>query len=68
MVFITFLALFIDNLTYEARLGLAMEDIGKQAMPNWLGTARRFQIDRETLKRRFNGTQQSIRLARSKTY
>src|SRR5450432_1690514 len=68
VVFITFPALFMDNLTYEARLGLAMEDIGKQAMPNWLGTARRFQIDRETLKRRFNGSQQSIRLARSETH
>src|SRR5450432_3637227 len=68
VVFITFPALFMDNLTYEARLGLAIDEIGKQATPNWLGTARRFQVDRETLKRRFNGTQQSIRLARSETH
>src|SRR5450432_1876689 len=58
----------MDNPTYEARLGLAMEDIGKQTRPNWLGTARRFQVDRVTLMRRFNGTQQSIRLARSETH
>jgi hypothetical protein len=58
----------MENSTKEARLELALEDIGKQASPNWLGTARRFQVDRETLKRRFNGTQQSIRLARSETH
>ena len=54
--FITFPALFMDNLTYEARLGLAMEDIGKQPIPNWLGTSKGFQVDRITLMRRFNGT------------
>jgi Tc5 transposase DNA-binding domain len=48
----------MDNPTYEARLGLAMEDIGKQTRPNWLGTARRFQVDRTTLQRRFTGAQQ----------
>src|SRR5450432_1417231 len=58
----------MDNLTYEARLGLAIEDISKQPIPNWLGTSKRFQVDRVTLMRRFNGTQQSIRLARSETH
>ena len=48
----------MDSLTYEARLGLAMEDIGKQTSPNWLGTARKFQVDRTTLQRRFTGVQQ----------
>jgi hypothetical protein len=48
----------MDNLTYEARLGLTIEDIGKQTSPNWLGTARRFQVDRTTLQRRFTSTQQ----------
>jgi len=49
----------MESSTKEARLELALEDIRKQTSPNWLGTARKFQVDRETLKRRFTGVQQS---------
>jgi len=58
----------MDNLTYEARLGLAMEDIGKQTSPNWLGTARRFQVDRTTLQRRFTGAQQDRTTAHAESH
>jgi Tc5 transposase DNA-binding domain len=61
--FIRFLSLSrlssMESSTKEARLELALEDIRKQTSPNWLGTARKFQVDRETLKRRFTGVQQS---------
>src|SRR5450432_543967 len=58
----------MDNLTYEARLELAIEDISKQTTPNWLGTARRFQINRITLMRRYTGAQQSRTIANAETH
>jgi len=57
----------MDNSTYEARLGLALEDIRKQTIPNFSSTARRFQVNRITLVRRFKGTQQNRRIASSET-
>jgi hypothetical protein len=58
----------MDNLTTEARLGLAIEDISKQTTPNWLGTARKYQVHRETLKRRYTGVQQSRTIAVAETH
>ena len=58
----------MDNLTYEARLSLAMEDLSKQDKPNWLGTSRRFQVNRVTLIRRFNSLQQSRAIAHAETH
>jgi len=58
----------MDNLTKEARLDLALSDLTKQTKPNFLSTARKFQVHRTTLQRRFEGTQQSIRVARSETH
>jgi len=57
----------MDNSTYEARLELAVDDLAKQANPNFLATARRFQVHRTTLSRRFQGTQQNRRIAHSET-
>src|SRR5450432_4622180 len=57
----------MDNSTYEARLGLALEDIRKQTIPNFSSTARRFQVNRITLLRRFKLTQQNRRIASSET-
>jgi ActR/RegA family two-component response regulator len=57
----------MDNSTYEARLELAIDDLAKQANPNVLATARRFQVHCTTLSRRFQGTQQNRRIAHSET-
>src|SRR5450432_868737 len=57
----------MDNSTYEARLGLALEDLRKQIIPNFSSTSRRFQVNRITLVRRFKGTQQNRRIASSET-
>jgi hypothetical protein len=58
----------MDNSTYEARLELAIEDLGKQASPNWLGTARKFNVNRETLRRRFIGVQQNRDVAHAEAH
>jgi hypothetical protein len=58
----------MDNLSKEARTELALSDLGKQANPNFLGTARKYKVHRTTLQRRFEGTQQTIRIARSQTH
>jgi hypothetical protein len=58
----------MDNLTYEARLELAMEDLGKQTSLNYLGTAKRFNVNRVTLMRRFTGTQQNRRIAHAEAH
>jgi hypothetical protein len=68
MIFITFLALGMDNSTYEARLELALEDLSKQPNPNFLSTAKTYQVHRTTLARRFKGTQQNQRIARAETH
>src|SRR5450432_2274710 len=57
----------MDNSTYEARLGLALEDLRKQIIPNFSSTSRRFQVNRITLVRRFKDTQQNRRIASSET-
>jgi hypothetical protein len=58
----------MDNSTYEARLGLALEDLSKQANPNPTGTATKYNVDRTTLRRRFNGTQQDRATAHAETH
>ena len=57
----------MDNSTYEARLELAIQDLIEQPNPNFLGTARRFQVHRTTLSRRFKGVQQNRQIAHSET-
>jgi len=57
----------MDSSTYEARLGLALEDLSKQAIPNFLATSKRFQVNRITLVRRFKGTQRNRHVAHSET-
>src|SRR5450432_4543318 len=57
----------MDNSTYEARLELAIQDLIEQPNPNFLGTARRFQVHRTTLSRRFKGVQQNRQTAHSET-
>jgi len=57
----------MDNLTYEARLGLALEDLSKQARPNPTGTARTYNVNHTTLRRRFYGLQQDRASARAET-
>jgi hypothetical protein len=58
----------MDNLTYGARLDLAVEELRQQTTLNWLGTARKFKVNRTTLQRRFEGTQRSYRVARSEDH
>jgi hypothetical protein len=57
----------MDSSTYEARLGLALEDLRKQAIPNFLATSKRFQVNRITLVRLFKGTQRNRHVAHSET-
>ena len=47
-----------DHLT-AARMVLALDDLGKQTKPNLLGTAKKWEVNRTTLTRHFNGTQMS---------
>mgnify|MGYP003623045145 CR=1 FL=1 len=58
----------MDNSTYEARLGLALEDLRKQAIPNPTGTATRYNVDRTTLRRRFTGEQQDRATAHAESH
>ena len=57
----------MEDSTYEARLGLALEDLSKQAIPNLLGTSKRFGVNRVTLMRRYKGTQQNRYIAHSES-
>jgi hypothetical protein len=50
----------MDNSTKEERLELALADLRKQSIPNIRGTAKTFKVDRTTLARHFNGSQQSF--------
>jgi len=58
----------MDNSTYEARLGLALEDLRKQAIPNPTGTATRYNVNRTTLRRRFTGEQQDRATAHAESH
>lgn len=49
----------------KARLELALIDLSKQTVPNFLGTSKRFQVNRTTLRRRFLGQQVSRTLSRA---
>jgi Tc5 transposase DNA-binding domain len=53
----------MDNSTNEAQLELALSDLANQSIPNFSGTAKKYQVDRTTLRRRFNSTQRSFRAA-----
>ena len=44
---------------YEARIQLALADLADQDKPNYMGTAKRFGVDRRTLRERFLGTRLS---------
>ena len=57
----------MESVTKEARIALAMEDLANQAVPNLKSTAARFKLVRTTLMRRFYGTTQSQRIARSQS-
>jgi len=57
----------MNNSTKEARIALAIEDLTNQTVPNLASTAAKFQLDRMTLSRRYKGTQQSYRVARSES-
>src|SRR5450432_2211962 len=57
----------MNKSTNEAQLELALADLSKQSIPNFSGTAKRFQVNRTTLRRRFDGSQQSFRAAREDT-
>src|SRR5450432_3321011 len=58
----------MDNSTKEACIELALADLTKQARPNFLGTARKFQVDWTTLQRRFQGTQQCRQVAHAENH
>jgi hypothetical protein len=44
----------------DARIAKALADLSKQTKPNFLQTAKKCQVNRTTLQRRFNGTQVSV--------
>src|SRR5450432_2435897 len=58
----------MGNLTNEARLDLALSDLSKQIEPNFWGMAKKYQVHRTTLQRRFQGTQQSRQRSRAETH
>jgi hypothetical protein len=58
----------MNRSTYDARLELALADIRKQSIPNIKSTAKRFEVDRTTLGRRFNRTQQSFTASREDSH
>jgi hypothetical protein len=58
----------MDNSTNEAQLRLALSDLANQSIPNFSGTAKLYQVDRTTLRRRFNGTQRSSHTAHEKSH
>src|SRR5450755_752380 len=57
----------MNNSTNDAQLELALSDLREQSIPNFSETARRFQVNRTTLRRRFAGTQRSFRTCREDT-
>ncbi len=49
----------MSTTTHEARLGLALTDLAKQIMPNFMGTTKKYSVSDTTLKRRSNAVQSS---------
>jgi hypothetical protein len=49
------------------KLECALKELEGQAKPNYLATASKYQLDRNTLKRRFEDTQCSMQESRSET-
>ena len=58
----------MDNLTHEQRIDQALADLAKQLTPNYARTAKKHQVNRTTLRRRFEGTQFSRRIANSECH
>ena len=58
----------MDRKEYDARIELALSDLRNQLIPNIPDTARRFEVNRTTLSRRFNGTQQSSKASREDSH
>ena len=52
--------------TYDARLELAIADLAKQDKPNYMATAKKHEVARTTLRKRFLGERVSIHAAASK--
>ena len=55
----------MDNSTHNARIELALADIALQEKPNYSAAAKKYAVDRTTLRRRHNGEQGSIGAANS---
>ena len=55
----------MDNPTYDMRIDLAIADLSEQVKPNYSATAKRFDVERTTLRRRFQGEQASRAVANS---
>ena len=55
----------MSDSTYEARIQLGILDLLKQDRPNYSEVARKWEVDRTTLCRRFNGTQGTVEDANS---
>jgi hypothetical protein len=56
-----------NNATMSSAIDLAIAELNRQAVPNYSGTAKPFQVDRTTLRRRFLGKQLSLREAGSES-
>jgi hypothetical protein len=55
----------MDNPMYDICIDLAIADLSEQVKPNYSTTAKRFNVERTTLCRRFQGEQASRAVANS---
>jgi hypothetical protein len=56
------------NTTMETSIDSAIAELNMQIQPNYAATAKKFNVNRTTLRRRFLGTQLSAREASSQTH
>jgi hypothetical protein len=58
----------MDSIEKEDCIALALEELANQEKPNFRSTARKYKLDRTTLRRRHDSTQCSIRESQSETH
>ena len=58
----------MDNFTKNASIKLAIDDLNRQLIPNFRGTAKIYSLVESTLRRRFKGQTVSIKAARAATH
>jgi len=58
----------MDNLTHDARIELGIGDLESQAKPNYRATAKKYEVNYTTLRRRFLRQQSSRQVANAKNH